>query len=35
MAQVRDITFGGEVLPQKSTDIYAKLLTGLTIYALE
>jgi uncharacterized protein (DUF1015 family) len=33
--QVRDIAFGGEVLPQKSTDFYPKLLSGLTIYALE
>jgi uncharacterized protein (DUF1015 family) len=35
MEQVRDIAFAGEVLPQKSTDFYPKLLTGLTIYALE
>ena len=35
MAQVRDIAFAGEVLPQKSTDFYPKLLSGLTIYALE
>ena len=33
--QVQDIAFGGEVLPQKSTDFYPKLLSGLTIYALE
>jgi uncharacterized protein (DUF1015 family) len=33
--QVRDIAFSGEVLPQKSTDFYPKLLSGLTIYALE
>jgi uncharacterized protein (DUF1015 family) len=32
---VRDIAFGGEVLPQKSTDFYPKLLSGLAIYALE
>jgi uncharacterized protein (DUF1015 family) len=32
--QVRDIAFAGEVLPQKSTDFYPKLLSGLTIYAL-
>ena len=32
---VRDIAFAGEVLPQKSTDFYPKLLSGLTIYALE
>ncbi|PYY05796.1 MAG: DUF1015 domain-containing protein [Acidobacteria bacterium] len=35
MEQVRDIAFAGEVLPQKSTDFYPKLLTGLTIYALD
>ncbi|MGA7078320.1 MAG: DUF1015 domain-containing protein [Terriglobales bacterium] len=33
--QVRDIAFAGQVLPQKSTDFYPKLLSGLTIYALE
>jgi len=35
MNQVRDIAFAGEVLPQKSTDFYPKLLSGLTLYALE
>jgi len=35
IAQVRDIAFAGEVMPQKSTDFYPKLLSGLTIYALE
>ena len=35
MREVRDIAFAGEVLPQKSTDFYPKLLSGLTIYALE
>ena len=35
MQQVRDIAFASEVLPQKSTDFYPKLLSGLTIYALE
>jgi uncharacterized protein (DUF1015 family) len=35
MKQVRDIALAGEVLPQKSTDFYPKLLSGLTIYALE
>lgn len=35
MAQVRDVAFAGEVLPQKSTDFYPKLLSGLTIYALD
>jgi len=35
MQQVRDIAFAGEVLPQKSTDFFPKLLSGLTIYPLE
>jgi len=35
MQQIRDIAFAGEVLPQKSTDFYPKLLSGLTIYALQ
>ena len=35
MQQVRDIALGGEVLPQKSTDFFPKLLSGLTIYSLE
>jgi len=35
MEQVRDIAFGGEVLPQKSTDFYPKLLSGLVAYSLE
>ena len=33
--QVSEIAFSGEVLPQKSTDFYPKLLSGLTVYALE
>jgi uncharacterized protein (DUF1015 family) len=33
--QVRDIALSGEVLPQKSTDFFPKLLSGLTIYSLE
>jgi uncharacterized protein (DUF1015 family) len=33
--QVKYIAFAGEVMPQKSTDFYPKLLSGLTIYALE
>jgi len=33
--QMRDVAFAGEVMPQKSTDFYPKLLSGLTIYALE
>ncbi len=35
MEQLRDIALAGEVMPQKSTDFYPKLLSGLTIYALE
>ena len=35
LRQVREIAFAGEVLPQKSTDFYPKLLSGLTVYALE
>jgi uncharacterized protein (DUF1015 family) len=33
--QVMDIALGGDVLPQKSTDFYPKLLSGLAIYRLE
>ena len=33
--QVRDIAFSGGVMPQKSTDFYPKLLSGLTIYSLD
>jgi uncharacterized protein (DUF1015 family) len=33
--QVADTSFSGGVMPQKSTDFYPKLLTGLTIYKLE
>jgi uncharacterized protein (DUF1015 family) len=32
--QVAEISFGGGVMPQKSTDFYPKLLSGLTIYRL-
>ncbi len=35
MDQMREIAFAGEVMPQKSTDFYPKMLTGLTIYALD
>ena len=30
--QVAEVAFSGHVMPQKSTDFYPKLLTGLTIY---
>ena len=33
--EVAQIAFAGEVLPQKSTDFYPKLLSGLTLYRLE
>ena len=33
--QVKDIALAGGVMPQKSTDFYPKMLSGLTIYALE
>jgi uncharacterized protein (DUF1015 family) len=33
--QVADTSFGGGVMPQKSTDFYPKLLSGLTIYQLD
>jgi uncharacterized protein (DUF1015 family) len=33
--QVREIAFAGEVLPQKSTDFYPKMLSGLAIFPLD
>ena len=33
--QIRDIAYEGNVLPQKSTDFYPKVLSGLTMYAME
>jgi uncharacterized protein (DUF1015 family) len=33
--QTADVAFSGGVMPQKSTDFYPKLLSGLTIYKLE
>jgi uncharacterized protein (DUF1015 family) len=35
MEDVRDVAFAGEVMPQKSTDFYPKMLSGLTIYSLD
>ncbi len=35
MQQVADVAFSGGVMPQKSTDFYPKLLSGLTIYKLD
>jgi uncharacterized protein (DUF1015 family) len=33
--QLREIAFAGDVMPQKSTDFYPKLLSGLAIYAFD
>jgi uncharacterized protein (DUF1015 family) len=33
--QVADTSFAGGVMPQKSTDFYPKVLSGLTIYKLD
>jgi uncharacterized protein (DUF1015 family) len=33
--QVAEIALAGDVLPQKSTDFYPKLLSGLTLYRLD
>lgn len=33
--KLREMAFAGETMPQKSTDFYPKLLSGLTIYALD
>jgi uncharacterized protein (DUF1015 family) len=33
--QLRDVSLSGDVMPQKSTDFYPKLLSGLAIYALD
>jgi uncharacterized protein (DUF1015 family) len=35
VGQVAEISFGGGVMPQKSTDFYPKLLSGLAIYKLD
>jgi uncharacterized protein (DUF1015 family) len=35
MEQLRQVAFAGDVMPQKSTDFFPKLLTGLTIYSLD
>jgi uncharacterized protein (DUF1015 family) len=35
MEQLREVAFAGAVMPQKSTDFFPKLLSGLAIYALE
>ena len=33
--QVADIASGGDVMPQKSTDFYPKLMSGIAIYRPE
>jgi uncharacterized protein (DUF1015 family) len=35
LEQLRDVSLSGDVMPQKSTDFYPKLLSGLAIYALD
>ncbi len=35
MEQLREVAFAGDVMPQKSTDFFPKLLSGLTIYSVE
>jgi uncharacterized protein (DUF1015 family) len=35
MEQLKEVAFAGEVMPQKSTDFFPKLLSGLAIYGLE
>jgi uncharacterized protein (DUF1015 family) len=33
--QVADTSFSGGVMPQKSTDFYPKLLSGMVMYKLD
>jgi uncharacterized protein (DUF1015 family) len=35
MEQLREVAFAGDVMPQKSTDFFPKLMSGLTIYSLD
>ena len=35
LEQLREVAFAGDVMPQKSTDFYPKLLSGLAIYGLD
>lgn len=35
MEQLREVAYAGDVMPQKSTDFFPKLLTGLAIYSLD
>ena len=33
--QMRDVAYSGDVMPQKSTDFYPKVLSGLMMYSLD
>jgi uncharacterized protein (DUF1015 family) len=35
LRQMRDVAYGGDVMPQKSTDFYPKVLSGLMMYSLD
>ena len=35
LEQLKEVSLSGDVMPQKSTDFYPKLLSGLAIYALD
>ncbi len=35
LEQMKEVSLSGEVMPQKSTDFYPKLLSGLAMYALD
>jgi uncharacterized protein (DUF1015 family) len=35
LEQMRDIAYDGHVMPQKSTDFYPKVLSGLMMYSLQ
>ena len=35
LEQLKDVSLAGDIMPQKSTDFYPKLLSGLAIYALD
>jgi uncharacterized protein (DUF1015 family) len=35
VAQVMEIATSGEVMPQKSTDFFPKLMSGITMYRVE
>ena len=35
LEQMKEVSLSGEVMPQKSTDFYPKLLSGLAMYGLD